>query len=83
MCVPDFQCVHCDGRKVLLEIIGFWTPEYLQAKAQTLRDFRGTPLILAVAESVRHKIPDLGHVVVTYKSALALKEVLSALRAAQ
>lgn len=78
--VPDFQCVHRDGRTVLLEIIGFWTPEYLQAKARTLREFRDAPLILAVAESLRHKIPDLGHTIVTYKTAIALKEVLSALR---
>ena len=35
--VPDFVLIHEDGRRILLEIVGFWTPEYLQAKLQTLR----------------------------------------------
>ena len=35
--VPDFVFRHDDGRVVLMEIIGFWTPEYLEAKAATLR----------------------------------------------
>jgi predicted nuclease of restriction endonuclease-like RecB superfamily len=28
--IPDFRLVHPDGRTFLLEIIGFWRPEYLQ-----------------------------------------------------
>ncbi len=28
--IPDFRLVHPDGRTVLLEIVGYWRPEYLK-----------------------------------------------------
>lgn len=30
--LPDFTLRHQDGRRALVEIVGFWTPEYLEAK---------------------------------------------------
>jgi hypothetical protein len=30
--LPDFVLRHRDGRQALVEIVGFWTPEYLEAK---------------------------------------------------
>src|SRR5437016_3487879 len=48
--VPDFILRHDDGRTVLLEIVGFWTPEYLQAKFQTLQAFQEHRILLAVAQ---------------------------------
>ena len=30
--VPDFRLVHADGRSCLLEIVGYWRPEYLRKK---------------------------------------------------
>ncbi len=30
--IPDFRLVHPDGRVFLLEIVGYWRPEYLQKK---------------------------------------------------
>ena len=30
--VPDFRLVHPDGRSCLLEIVGYWRPEYLRKK---------------------------------------------------
>ncbi|MEZ6090353.1 MAG: DUF790 family protein [Pirellulaceae bacterium] len=30
--VPDFVLVHASGRRILMEIVGFWTPEYLAEK---------------------------------------------------
>jgi predicted nuclease of restriction endonuclease-like RecB superfamily len=30
--IPDFRLVHPDGRNYLLEIIGYWRPEYLRKK---------------------------------------------------
>lgn len=32
--LPDFTLRHADGREALVEIVGFWTPEYLEAKAR-------------------------------------------------
>ncbi|HSU69081.1 MAG TPA: DUF790 family protein [Tepidisphaeraceae bacterium] len=49
--VPDFLLQHQDGREVLLEIVGFWTPQYLESKRQTLRQFGSHRILLAVAES--------------------------------
>src|SRR5262249_49193758 len=31
--IPDFRLVHPDGSSFLLEIVGFWRPEYLRKKA--------------------------------------------------
>jgi hypothetical protein len=74
--VPDFVFRHDDGRTVLMEVIGFWTPEYLEAKTATLREFGRRPILLAVAEPLRQKLPDLGTDVVTFKSALKMSDVL-------
>jgi uncharacterized protein len=30
--VPDFRLVHPDGRSVLLDLVGYWRPEYLRKK---------------------------------------------------
>lgn len=30
--IPDFRLVHEDGRSVLVEIVGYWRPEYLKKK---------------------------------------------------
>lgn len=77
--VPDFVFRHEDGRTVLLEIIGFWTPEYLEAKLQTLRTFQNHHILLAVAESATKRLPPLPPGTVTYKTALHIKDVLERL----
>ncbi len=77
--VPDFALRHEDGRVVLMEIVGFWTPEYLEAKAATLREFGRHAILLAVAEPLRQKLPDLPHEIVTFKSVLKVNDVLSRL----
>jgi len=78
--VPDFVFRHEDGRNVLLEIIGFWTPEYLQAKVEKLRDFADKTIWLAIAEGVAPSLPDLPQQeVIPYKTALLLKDVLDRL----
>lgn len=38
--VPDFRLRHQDGRQVFMEIVGYWTPEYLESKRRTLELFR-------------------------------------------
>ena len=34
--LPDFTLRHADGREALVEIVGFWTPEYLQEKTRKI-----------------------------------------------
>jgi uncharacterized protein len=71
--------VHEDGCEVLLEIIGFWTPEYLSAKAKTLARFHEANLLLAVSQTAAATMPELALDVVTYKSALSVKLILKRL----
>jgi len=79
--VPDFVFRHDDGRTVLMEIIGFWTPEYLEAKSQTLRSFEDQPILLAVAERTGEGLPGLAAEAIPFKSALLIKDVLDRLKA--
>ena len=77
--VPDFAFRHDDGRVVLLEIIGFWTPEYLQAKFQTLQAFPDQPILLAVGGPAGKSLPELPGEAIPFKTALLVKDVLERL----
>jgi len=48
--LPDFAIEHPDGRRAVLEIMGFWTPEYLSKKLAKLRDADTDNLVVAVSE---------------------------------
>jgi hypothetical protein len=51
--IPDFSFTHRqDGRRALLEIVGFWQPDYLQRKLTKVRQAGRRDLILLVYESV-------------------------------
>jgi predicted nuclease of restriction endonuclease-like RecB superfamily len=82
--VPDFRLVHPDGRSVLLEIVGYWRPEYLRKKFAQVRRAEREDVILAVSERLnleragikRHDIPVR---VVWFKDRLLPKAVLDGL----
>ncbi|MEO8334314.1 MAG: DUF790 family protein [bacterium] len=46
--LPDFTLRHSDGREALVELVGFWTPEYLDAKVRKIRKAGLENLILVV-----------------------------------
>jgi len=46
--LPDFTLRHRDGRAALVELVGFWTPEYLEEKLRKVRAARLEHLILVV-----------------------------------
>ncbi len=48
--IPDFRLVHPDGQVYLLEIVGYWRPEYLRKKFYQVRQAECKNLILAVSE---------------------------------
>ncbi|TKX73004.1 DUF790 family protein [Halorubrum sp. GN11GM_10-3_MGM] len=48
--IPDFAIKHPDGRRAILEIVGFWTPEYLDAKLKKIRQVEADNFVLAVSE---------------------------------
>lgn len=78
--VPDFVFRHDDGRRVLMEIVGFWTPEYLQAKFQTLRVFADRHILVAVAKPASRQVADLPADAIRFASALRPQQVLERLR---
>jgi uncharacterized protein len=78
--VPDFVFQHEDGRRVMLEIVGFWTPEYLEAKVATLRQFPEAPILLAVAEQLGAQAPELAAGAIPFKTALQVEDVLERLK---
>jgi uncharacterized protein len=49
---PDFVFIHEDGRKAMMEVIGFWTPEYLEHKRHVIETFTNKRLFLAVQQSI-------------------------------
>ena len=77
--VPDFAFVHDSGRRVLMEIVGFWTPEYLEEKLRTLSTFSEHRLILAVADSIDWPSEQINDLVFRYKTAIKIADVLRAL----
>ena len=48
--IPDFRLVHPDGRSFLLEIVGYWRPEYLKKKFSQVSQSGRDDLILAISE---------------------------------
>jgi predicted nuclease of restriction endonuclease-like RecB superfamily len=80
--IPDFRLVHSDGRDFLLEIVGYWRPEYLQKKFYQVRRAEADNLILAVSERLNLakagiNFQDLPNRVIWFKNKLSAKEVLS------
>jgi predicted nuclease of restriction endonuclease-like RecB superfamily len=46
--LPDFTLRHADGREALVELVGFWTPEYLADKTRKIAAANLGSLILVV-----------------------------------
>ncbi|UFP93469.1 DUF790 family protein [Gloeobacter morelensis] len=82
--IPDFRLVHPDGRTVILEIVGYWRPEYLRKKFSQVRRVDCADLLLAVSERLNLekagvKLDDLPARIVWYKDKLSARAVLKAL----
>lgn len=77
--MPDFVLTHDSGRKVMLEVIGFWTPEYLKQKRETLHKFREHKMLLAVADSSQHHFDTNDPCLLVYKTAIKVESVLERL----
>jgi uncharacterized protein len=80
--IPDFRLVHPDGRSFLLEIVGYWRPEYLQKKFSQVRRADCSNLILAISErlnleKVGVNINEVPARIVWFKEKLLPKSVLA------
>jgi len=76
---PDFTFRHEDGTQVFLEIVGFWTPEYLAYKRQTLQQFAHHKILIALPEKSLRKGATPGKNVLVYKTALKIKPLMETL----
>jgi hypothetical protein len=56
--IPDFALEHPDGRRAILEIVGFWTPEYLDEKLAKIREADLDHLLIAVSERLECSADD-------------------------
>jgi predicted nuclease of restriction endonuclease-like RecB superfamily len=79
--IPDFRLLHEDGRSVLVEIVGYWRPDYLRKKFNLLRKSGRTDVIVAVSERLNLekagvKTTDFGERVLFFKGVLHPKTVL-------
>jgi len=77
--VPDFTFRHEDGTQVLLEIVGFWTPEYLTHRRRTLQQFRHHKILIAVPEKSLREGASIGKNVLVYKTVLKPAPLMKAL----
>jgi predicted nuclease of restriction endonuclease-like RecB superfamily len=80
--IPDFRLVHPDGRSFLLEIVGYWRPEYLQKKFAQVRRANCDNLILAISERLNLekagvKLDNVPAKIVWFKEKLLPKAVLA------
>jgi len=81
--IPDFSLTHRkDGRRALIEIIGFWHPQYLQRKLRKIREAGRGDLILLVYESANVAKGVFEEIsageVLTFRKKPVLKDVLAA-----
>ncbi|UBV42014.1 DUF790 family protein [Deinococcus taeanensis] len=79
--LPDFRLVQGD-RSVLVEIVGYWRPEYLRKKFDLLRKARRSDVIVCVSERLNLERAgvnpsDFGERVVWFKGVLNPKDVLA------
>ncbi len=79
--VPDFVFSHEDGTEVVLEIVGYWTPEYLAEKLAKLERVRGTHLVVAVRKALALRAGRLPAEVLPFASGILLKDLLPRLEA--
>ena len=56
--IPDFAFTHPDGRRALMEIVGFWTPDYLRKKLWKLKRAAMPNMIAAVSDQLNCSTED-------------------------
>jgi hypothetical protein len=79
--IPDFAFTHKQsGRRALVELVGYWHPNYLARKVAKVQAAKRADLILLVYEGVNlsaEKLRDTPSTVLYFRSKPVLKEVLA------
>lgn len=76
--IPDFG-FYKDGLKHYLEIVGFWTPEYLKKKISKLKNAEAT-ITVAVNENLNCKKEDFLGDVIFYNNKIPMMDIINILR---
>ena len=82
--IPDFAFDWRHGEfRVFFEIMGFWTPEYVEKKLTRFGDLEDVAFLVAVDESlgVGEQVEDLTDGAIPYRGRVRVKDVRNALRA--
>ncbi|MHB8629374.1 MAG: DUF790 family protein [Aggregatilineales bacterium] len=83
--IPDFSLTHKrDGRRALVEIVGFWHPDYLRRKVEKVRAAGLRNLVLLVYEGVNlspDKLSDVPGEVLYFPNKPVLKDVMAVVEA--
>jgi predicted nuclease of restriction endonuclease-like RecB superfamily len=77
--IPDFTFRREDGRTVHMEIVGYWTPEYLAKKMSKIRQTGPDRLIVAVNRSLNCGRDDFKGEWIDYTTGIRIKDVLERL----
>jgi predicted nuclease of restriction endonuclease-like RecB superfamily len=81
--IPDFAFDWAYGEfRVFFEIMGFWTPEYVDTKLSRFEDIENVAFLVAYDESlgVGEAIEARGHRAIPYNGTVRLKDIRDALR---
>ena len=82
--IPDFAFSHPDGRRALMEIVGFWTPDYLRKKLWKLKRAAMPNMIAAVSDQLNcstEDFRDLPGEVLFFKTRIKPKDMLEKVEA--
>ena len=80
--IPDFAFRHQDGRTALMEIVGFWRPDYLEKKIMKLKRSGRNDMVVAVSADLNVGEEDFKEVpgsVFFFKKRINPKEVVARL----
>ena len=80
LCVPDLVFTRSDGKRVLFELMGFWSREAVWKRVELAKAGLETPILFAVSERLRVSEavldPDDSGALIVYKGVLRPKAVL-------
>jgi uncharacterized protein len=83
--IPDFALTHKrTGQRILIELVGFWHPDYLRRKVEKVRAAQRRDLLLLVYEGVNlaaEALQDVPGEVIYFKQKPVLKEVMGVVEA--
>jgi predicted nuclease of restriction endonuclease-like RecB superfamily len=84
--IPDFLLVHTqdERRRILIELVGFWSPRYLQTKIAKVQAAQCPNLLLLVYENLKVTQQDFGKIpgeILFFKEKPVIKEVMAAVEA--